>query len=297
MSAGGKTTIRADGEMMNAYGSGGRLVRDGGAARTRARRARLAAVVEAEIIPRLLLLAHGEAGARRPGPLPAADEVAGLVALLLAREDAAAAAHLLAVQARGVGLDDLYLGLLAPTARRLGELWEQDACDFTEVTIGMWRLHQALRDLAPAFIGAPAARGDHATALLVPLPGEQHSFGLDMLAQFFRRAGWTVLSPSLGSHAELAEALRGDAVGVVGFSVSRAGQRDATAAAIRTARHAVRREPVGVMVGGPAFLRDAHLAVLVGADATAPDAPQAVLRAESLLALHAAARRRNGADH
>ena len=39
---------------------------------------------------------------------------------------------------------------------------------------------------------------------------------------------------------------------------------------------------IGVMVGGPVFTARPELAVLVGADLTAPDADQAVLRAEGL---------------
>ncbi len=303
MSAGGKT-IRSDQAMLDHYAGCGSFALDERASGNfraapsgaGARRALLTAAIEAEIIPRLLLLARSGPHARLDRPQPGAADVACLVELVLARQDETAADYVLAVQARGVGLDELYLGLLAPTAHRLGELWERDLCDFTQVTMGMWRLHQTLRDFGPAFIGNPAPRQDGAIVLLVPLPGQQHTFGLDMVAQFFLRAGWTVLSPRLGSHAELATTMRGDAVAVVGFSVGSTGQRDAVAAAIRTVRDAVRRRPVGVMVGGPAFVRDPHLAVLVGADATAPDAPQAVLRAEALLMHLAGSRARRGAS-
>jgi MerR family transcriptional regulator, light-induced transcriptional regulator len=247
-----------------------------------ARHAALFAAIEGEIIPRLLL-AHGERHAIPARPQPNAADVAGLVALVLARQDDSAADYVLAVQARGIGIEELYLGLLAPTAHRLGELWEQDLCDFTQVTMGLWRLHQALRDFAPAFIGTPAPRRDGASVMLVPLPGQQHTFGLDMVVQFFLRAGWTVLSPTLASDHELAAAMRGNAVAVVGFTVGSTGERDAVASAIRTVRRAMSGRPVGVMVGGPAFVRDPRLAMLVGADATACDAPEAVLRAEALL--------------
>jgi hypothetical protein len=39
--------------------------------------------------------------------------------------------------AEGVELDDLCLGLLGPAASRLGQLWSDDRCDFTTVTVAL----------------------------------------------------------------------------------------------------------------------------------------------------------------
>ena len=62
---------------------------------------------------------------------------------------------------RGASVETLYLDLLAPTARHLGDLWDADVCDFTEVTVGLGRLQQVLHELSPAFqseIAQPRAR-------------------------------------------------------------------------------------------------------------------------------------------
>ena len=48
--------------------------------------------------------------------------------------DAATAAGL---RGRGVSVEALYVHLLAPAARHLGELWEDDRCHFADVTVGM----------------------------------------------------------------------------------------------------------------------------------------------------------------
>ena len=38
---------------------------------------------------------------------------------------------------RGVSVESLYLDLFGPIARRLGEMWEDDACDFSTVTVAL----------------------------------------------------------------------------------------------------------------------------------------------------------------
>ena len=86
----------------------------------------------------------------------------------------------------------LCLDLLAPAARWLGKAWEDDRCDFSTVTLGLMRLQHMVRDYGRMLTRdvRPTAQGRR--ILLANPPGEQHSFGRDMLAGFFRRAGWDV---------------------------------------------------------------------------------------------------------
>ena len=79
-------------------------------------------------------------------------------------------------------------------------MWDADLCDFTQVTIGLWRLQQLMYELSPAFQD-DAQRGVqiHRAMLVlvpvpvpVPVPGSQHTLGLLRVAEFFRRAGWGV---------------------------------------------------------------------------------------------------------
>ncbi|RZJ18331.1 MAG: cobalamin-binding protein, partial [Haliea sp.] len=115
--------------------------------------------------------------AERLGP----QDVERFARLVLARDDDVAQACVDAMRDRGVPIESIYLDLLAPVARHLGELWEQDLCDFTDVTLGLGRLQQVLRELSPAF----GQSIDHPTngrrVLLLPSPGEQHTFGLVMV--------------------------------------------------------------------------------------------------------------------
>jgi len=53
-------------------------------------------------------------------------------------------------------------------------------------------------------------------------------------------------------------------------------------ATICALRRASRNREIGVLVGGPLLIEKPELAEIVGADATAADGPQAVLRAEHI---------------
>ena len=54
-----------------------------------------------------------------------------------------------------------------------------------------------MHQLSPAFEGEVEHREHGRRALLVPVPGEQHTFGLLMVVEFFRRADGTSGAVSL----------------------------------------------------------------------------------------------------
>jgi methylmalonyl-CoA mutase cobalamin-binding domain/chain len=164
-------------------------------------------------------------------------------------------------------------------------MWSEDECDFTAVTIGLWRLQQVLRHYAGAFVEEGEPREYGRRALLVPLPGEQHTFGIAMVAEFFRRAGWDVWSGPFATLEDLVEVVRSEWYAVIGISGSCETRIEMIAAAIRAVRRASRNRAIGVMVGGPLFNDHPERVALVGADATATDGRHAAEQAESLLGL------------
>ncbi len=240
------------------------------------------------VIPRLVAAhrattTHGFASAAESGVLTPAS-VTEFARLILTNEVPTAAAYLSAMRARGAALETLYLDLLAPVARHLGELWKEDLCDFTQVTTGLWRLQQVLREFSAVFHDEAAAIDPSRQALLVPAPGEQHTFGLVMVAEFFRRGGWGVWSGAPDSSADLYDMVRAEWFGVIGFSVACGSRLEALAACIRRVRRVSRNRSIGVMVGGPLFCEQPDLAARLGADASACDGRQAVIEANDLLA-------------
>lgn len=274
---------------------GGATLRCNNVARSdwpRQRLSLLTQTIEQEIVPRLVLArsaAPDQPFAPPAGSAPVEPEdVAELARLTIDRDPNAASAFVEAVLARGTALETLYLDLLAPAARRLGEHWCEDLCDFTQVTMGIWRLHQLLRETGNDLPDPLVRRENDRRILLVPVPGEQHTFGLSMVASLFRRAGWMVWSEPLASSNDLVGIVRSEWFAIVGFSLSCGSRLEALATNIRRVRRASRNPAVGILVGGPVFVANPELVVMVGADGTAVDARQATLQAENLLALRAA---------
>jgi MerR family transcriptional regulator, light-induced transcriptional regulator len=108
------------------------------------RRARLIRTIEGEIVPRLLASVLGSVTAAADAP--ALDTVAKLARLLLVREKIAAADVVRMISPPGTPLDRKCLGLIAPVARRLGELWERGECDIDQVIIGLGLLEAVIRE-------------------------------------------------------------------------------------------------------------------------------------------------------
>ena len=250
------------------------------------RRAILARTVELDVIPQLLMRRFAATRAQVIAAVTIA-EVAELADITLGANDSETSRFVTEIRQRGVALDAVYLDLLAPVARRLGEWWEDDICDFMQVTNGLWRLQVAMRDVSPAVLASSrVATGTRQTAprvLLAPLPGEQHTFGLSMVHEFFRRGGWDAWSGPLADRAELAAMVRHQWVDVVGFSLACDERMDSVAPEIRAVRLASRNPGLAVMVGGPPFIAKPGLAAELGADGTAENGLQAVAAAGELL--------------
>jgi methanogenic corrinoid protein MtbC1 len=250
------------------------------------RMARLIRAIEGEIVPRLVLSRRvgkfAEVVPVREARSPDASDVSELVRLLLHHEVSVASAYVETVRQRGATLEMICLELLAPAARELGVMWEEDECDFMQVTVGLCRLHQLLRELSPEFSVAHVERPGDRRILLATCPGDQHTFGIALVAQFLRRAGWDVWHEFLATSAEILEVSSQHWFSVIGLSVATETRIDVLSETIRSIRRASRNRAVGIMVGGPVLIERPELAALVGADATAIDGAQAVLRAEHM---------------
>ncbi len=250
-------------------------------------RDRLVRTIEGEIIPRLMMVHRAEAGfygdtGGQGRPLDGED-VAEFARLVLEHDAPVASSYLAALRAQGVTLEAIFLDLMAPAARLLGELWVADLRDFSEVTIGLSRMQQLLRELSPAFENEGEMRGQGRRILLAAAPGEQHTFGIFMVEEFFRRAGWDVWSHPTTSRQGIIQAVRKEWFSVVGLSFSCDILLDQHSSFIRSVRRYSRNPTVGVMVGGRSFVDDPDLVSRIGADVTAADARQAVMQAQSLL--------------
>jgi methanogenic corrinoid protein MtbC1 len=240
--------------------------------------------IESEIIPRLVI-AHRDneavPGAVVEGGVLDSGHVDEFCALVVRSELDVLIPYVRRTWERGVPLERIYLELLAPTARRLGEMWLADECDFTTVTLGLWRLHRVLHELSATFQRGGEPSADDRRVLLAATPGEQHTFGLFMVAEFFRRAGWNVFDGPSFSARELAAAVHHEWFAIAGFSLSRADHLGDLSALIREVKQASRNRGIGILVGGVVFGGRPDLVAQVGADGSAGDGQEAVRLAET----------------
>jgi MerR family transcriptional regulator, light-induced transcriptional regulator len=248
--------------------------------------------IEGEIIPRLMLAhgSYGYGGAKIRADdeiLPAPFEVVEFARLAMMQPVNVGFAYLEALRVRGATLETLFLDLIGPAARHLGYLWKNDLCDFVDVTVGLNRLQQMVRELSPAFESETEHRSSTRRAILVPAPGEQHGLGLSMVQEFFRRSGWHVHPVTPQSVDELKSIVRRERFDVIGFSLSCEACLPALASTIQTVRKVSKNQAAGIMAGGRVFNENPELVARVGADATAIDGRQAVLRLPALLGLKA----------
>ncbi len=249
----------------------------------------LAQTIERDVIPRLAL-AHRAAPApayvdRAPGALLTSEDVATLTALVIRVDLHDVEAFVDGIEAKGIPLDLIYVDLLAPVARRLGEMWEADECDFATVTMGLATLQQVVLNSGRRFSQVPLRPRDGRRVMLVPAPGETHTFGLVIVAEFFRRSGWDVWSGNGASLPEVTAKVRNEPFAIAAFSLASEDHLAALANLIHRVRRASLNRRIGILVGGAIFAERPGLVSDIGADATAADGEEATLQAETILAI------------
>lgn len=234
-------------------------------------------------VARLLISSEGTGVAGQGEPRICDAEIDAFAPLAIRLEAHELLAEVDAFLARGISAETIFIQLLAPAARRLGEEWTADRLDFLDVTMGLWRLQEVLREVAarssPTTDGASSRR-----VLFSPMPGDQHAFGTAMIDECFTRAGWhsdLLVEPSRTSLLSNVADAEYDLVGLTVSCDCHIGQLTSLIVAIRN----VSRNPnVRVMLGGRLLIENPELVRLVGADATASTAIDALDLAERLVA-------------
>jgi methanogenic corrinoid protein MtbC1 len=166
-------------------------------------------------------------------------------------------------------------------------MWNDDLCSFVDVTAGLGMLHTVMYRLREICAPALPIRDMSRRILFASLAGNQHTFGLQMVTEVFRHAGWDVTVETAAAEADLPDIVRSDWFAVAGLSIARHEQTRNLGRTIRAIRQASFNKTIGILVGGPVFDTQPDLGRRVGADVDACDAKQAVLRAEGLRLLMA----------
>jgi len=244
----------------------------------------LARIIEGEIIPRLML-AHLPEEDEPPvasAPLVSPYALQTFVQMSLNSEAHTLTSYVEALIHRGLTLEGAYVDLLFPAARRLGDDWNEDIISFTDVTIGLSRMQQVVRALGRS-IPSTDIPAQAPSAYFIPVPGEQHAFGLTIVEDYFRRAGWRTSLDSAATRADALRAVAMERFDVFGLSATSDTPTDAIKVLIAEIRLASRNPSLFVMVGGRLFVEEPGLAEEVGADAGSSTAADALRLADNAI--------------
>jgi len=245
----------------------------------------LAQLIEGEIIPRLLAAHHNgghEVISMNIG-IVTPDELESFARQSMTAELPALIDRIENLVRRGVSVEGIYFDLLSPAAKLLGTWWEDDVCTFTDVTVGLCRLQQLVYEYADR-VHVEGGGGDGRTALFALTPGDQHSFGLIMVVEYFRQAGWRTICMPDATAKDLEDIVQTEKFDLIGFSMANERWLEPLKPLIARLRAVSRNGSVRVMVGGRAFSENPDRVAMVGADQTAGDAREAVQTAARLFA-------------
>lgn len=260
---------------------------DGGSANDEECRRSLREVFDSQLIPRLVLSHRPKTS---PEPVRASIRPQALDIEAFARACAAGdrtASTGIVERLRGAGMDQdtALVDLIAPAAQFLGRQWEDDRLDFTQVTVGLVLMHEAIHSMGYEFPDGPQQAGRVRRIMLASAPGSQHGLGLAIVSEFYRKAGWQVVVELAADSADLCRAVRNEWFDVVGLSVALDGQLQGLSRLVANLKASARNPETPVLLGGPAFLQRDLAAASFGAQAICLDARDCVPLAASLLPL------------
>jgi len=224
--------------------------------------------------------------ARHQAGAPAESEVVAAALCGIAGDHQGLRNIVTGLRARAVPVAIICLDLIGAAARHLGDRWAEDEVNFVEVTFATGVFEAALRELLPVLEAELAAAhtgsAEVGRILLAGLSQDSHRLGLTMIGSFFRGAGWQVRDGLGLSLQELERIVSVEWFEVIGMSASCDVHIDLLSFTLGRIRRKSCNPGVGFLVGGPLFVEQPSLVSVVGADATAADAYEALRQAERI---------------
>ncbi len=243
-------------------------------------------VIESEIIPRLLnsqrLSLTAVSDARGQSRHPTQFEIDAFVRMCIADEPLLANAFVQKMMADGTSQETIFLELITPAARQLGQQWDDGLFDFIEVTHGLVRLQSITHEIGYANQGGPLVSGDVKRIMIASAPGSEHLLGPSIVTEFFRKEGWQVVLEVSPSARELEQSARREWFDAIGLSISVESQLEGLGDLVERIRKSSLNPRTVILLGGPIFTVMDLKASDFGVDGISTDAQQAVSLALSL---------------
>ena len=241
------------------------------------------------------LKSAGEPSISRLSTDSAEGRLAGNYLLALLEGDRNRATRLiLAAAEAGTPLADLYLKVLLPAQQEAGRMWQDAEINVAEEHFATNTTRSVMAQLARY---APQKALHGKTILIAAVAGNQHDLGMQAVAEFFEMAGWRAIQ--LGADVpipDLVQAVEFYRPDLLGLSVALRSQLATLKQTIEAVRLSERGRVVKILVGGLALLRNADLAVTLGADQYAADPNEAVALGNALVGLDRQGKPSSGTD-
>lgn len=219
---------------------------------------------------------------RMAGKTPAPDlgqkAINDLSRALVSDDDSRALALVNELLAGGEPIERVYLSYLAGAAAHLGRMWSKDEMRAAEMSIAAARIYAIMRGLSAKLLPDQWPDGRH--VVFASVPGEQHTLGVSMAADLFRRDGWLVDLKVDRTHDELMHELAVTDYALLGLSASTQASLEALIRVIAAVR--VSTPHVQILVCGGLVRQCKDLPRLTGADALPLDFPAAKASLEAM---------------
>lgn len=141
-----------------------------------------------------------------------------LALALIDVDDHAAPEFIRGLRSEGKSPETIYLVHLAAAARVLGEWWEEDRTSFAQVTLATGRIFAIMRSMRHLFEPTELIQGK--AALFASVPGEDHTLGVRMAADLFRKDGWDISLKTGLDHDALVAEIEQTPARILGLSFS-----------------------------------------------------------------------------
>jgi len=244
-------------------------------------------IVEAQIIPRLLvskqigkphltLVSSSKA-------MPSKKEIETFTDLCVSESSKDAQSFVDDFLGTGLSTEDIFLGLLTPAAKYLGSQWDDDRMDFSQVNLGLVRLHSIANEIRRTSKSGQLVKGKAKNVMIACAPGSMHMLGTTIVADFFRKEDWQVVVAISSSANELVKTVSNEWFDVLGLSLSIDQQLTGLADLIDQFKSLSLNPRMVVMLGGPIFSTKKLDANDFGAHGICDNAKHAVGLAVSLL--------------
>jgi len=184
---------------------------------------------------------------------------------------------------KGLSKEDIFLELITPAAQYLGSQWDDDRMDFSQVNLGLVRLHSIANEIRCTSKSDQFAKGKARRVMMASAPGSMHMLGTTIVADFFRKEDWQVVVAISSSANELVQTVSNEWFDVLGLSLSIDQQLTGLADLIDQLKSLSLNPRMVVMLGGPIFSAKKLDANDFGANGICDNAKHAVGLAVSLL--------------